>query len=200
MSLEMADSFLEEIDPEHPFPGLTRFLLDADAEALLAAAPALCRMIPELRATVNFDQHSPHHAYDVYTHICYVTAAVPREESLRWAALLHDVGKPACFAQDETGRGHFKGHAQVGAEMAAEILRRLDAPRWLAEDAVWMIAHHMEPLPQDGAALSAACARDGFARTKQLLCLQEADSRSKGKGEYQNAALFAFLREKLGSM
>ncbi len=174
---------------ETPYVVLTRFLVDAELDDLIAAAPVLCRFIPALEETVNFNQHSPHHAYDVYTHICHVTAAVPREATLRWAALLHDVGKPACFAQDETGRGHFKGHAQVGAAMAAEILRELDAPKPLAAEVVWLIDHHMEPLPRNEAELKAAAARDGLTRTKQLLILKEADARSKGVAEGQKETL-----------
>lgn len=174
---------------ETPYAVLTRFLVDAELDDLLAAAPMLCRFIPALEETVNFNQHSPHHAYDVYTHICHVTAAVPREATLRWAALLHDVGKPACFAQDETGRGHFKGHAQVGAAMAAEILRELDAPKPLAAEVVWLIDHHMEPLPRNEAELSADVERDGLTRTKQLLTLKEADARSKGVAEGQKETL-----------
>ena len=176
-----------------PFEALTRFLLNAQLEDLLAGAPELCRWIPELHETVNFDQHNPHHAYDVYTHICHVTAAVPREETLRWAALLHDVGKPACFAQDETGRGHFRGHAQVGAEMAGEILKRLEAPEPLCTDVVWLIDHHMALLPRNETKLCAAIARDGLARTRQLLTLKEADAHSKGVGECQYEALFRQL-------
>lgn len=174
---------------ETPYVVLTRFLVDAELDDLIAGAPVLCRFIPALEETVNFNQHSPHHAYDVYTHICHVTAAVPREATLRWAALLHDVGKPACFAQDETGRGHFKGHAQVGAAMAAEILRELDAPKPLAAEVVWLIDHHMEPLPRDEAELSADVERDGLTRTKQLLILKEADARSKGVAEGQKDTL-----------
>ncbi len=174
---------------ETPYVVLTRFLVDAELDDLIAGAPVLCRFIPALEETVNFNQHSPHHAYDVYTHICHVTAAVPREATLRWAALLHDVGKPACFAQDETGRGHFKGHAQVGAAMAAEILRELDAPKPLAAEVVWLIDHHMEPLPRDEAELSADVERDGLTRTKQLLTLKEADARSKGVAEGQKDTL-----------
>lgn len=174
---------------ETPYVVLTRFLLDAELEDLIAAAPVLCRFIPALEETVNFNQHSPHHAYDVYTHICHVTAAVPREATLRWAALLHDVGKPACFAQDETGRGHFKGHAQVGAAMADEILRELDAPKPLAAEVVWLIDHHMEPLPRSEAELSADVERDGLTRTRQLLTLKEADARSKGVAEGQKETL-----------
>ena len=174
---------------ETPYVALTRFLVDAELDDLIAGAPVLCRFIPALEETVNFNQHSPHHAYDVYTHICHVTAAVPREATLRWAALLHDVGKPACFAQDETGRGHFKGHAQVGAAMAAEILRELDAPKPLAAEVVWLIDHHMEPLPRDDAELSADVERDGLTRTRQLLILKEADARSKGVAEGQKDTL-----------
>ena len=174
---------------ETPYVVLTRFLVDAELDDLIAAAPMLCRFIPALEETVNFNQHSPHHAYDVYTHICHVTAAVPREATLRWAALLHDVGKPACFAQDETGRGHFKGHAQVGAAMAAEILRELDAPKPLTAEVVWLIDHHMEPLPRNEAELSADVERDGLTRTRQLLTLKEADARSKGVAEGQKETL-----------
>lgn len=174
---------------ETPYAVLTRFLVDAELDDLIAGAPVLCRFIPALEETVNFNQHSPHHAYDVYTHICHVTAAVPREATLRWAALLHDVGKPACFAQDETGRGHFKGHAQVGAAMAAEILRELDAPKPLAAEVVWLIDHHMEPLPRNKAELSADVERDGLTRTRQLLILKEADARSKGVAEGQKDTL-----------
>ena len=174
---------------ETPYVVLTRFLVDAELDDLIAGAPVLCRFIPALEETLNFNQHSPHHAYDVYTHICHVTAAVPREATLRWAALLHDVGKPACFAQDETGRGHFKGHAQVGAAMAAEILRKLDAPKPLAAEVVWLIDHHMEPLPWNEAELSADVERDGLTRTRQLLILKEADARSKGVAEGQKDTL-----------
>ena len=174
---------------ETPYVVLTRFLVNAELDDLIAGAPVLCRFIPALEETVNFNQHSPHHAYDVYTHICHVTAAVPREATLRWAALLHDVGKPACFAQDETGRGHFKGHAQVGAAMAAEILRELDAPKPLAAEVVWLIDHHMEPLPRNEAELSADVERDGLTRTRQLLILKEADARSKGVAEGQKDTL-----------
>ena len=174
---------------ETPYVVLTRFLVDAELDDLIAGAPVLCRFIPALEETVNFDQHSPHHAYDVYTHICHVTAAVPREATLRWAALLHDVGKPACFAQDETGRGHFKGHAQVGAAMAAEILRELDAPKPLAAEVMWLIGHHMEPLPRNEAELSADVERDGLTQTRQLLTLKEADARSKGVAEGQKDTL-----------
>ncbi len=44
---------------------------------------------------------------------------------LRYAVLLHDVGKPEAKTVDESGRAHFYRHADIGAARAAEILRRL---------------------------------------------------------------------------
>ena len=104
---------------------LTAFLLKATTQDLLRFAPILAQAIPELAPTLGFQQHSPHHAYDVFTHTAYVTGAVPAETALRWAALLHDIGKVPCFTRDETGRGHFGGHAQVSAQMASLVLERL---------------------------------------------------------------------------
>ena len=91
---------------------------------------------------LGFRQHNPHHAFDVYTHTAYVVAGVPPELPLRWAALLHDVAKPACFTLDEEGVGHFRGHAHRGAEMAREILGQLHAPRALQDRVATLIAYH----------------------------------------------------------
>ena len=134
---------LNNIARERVFEELCRFLLWAKTEDLLTFAPILAAAIPELAPMIGFDQHSPHHAYDIFTHTAHVTAAVPADLPLRWAALLHDVGKPATFTTDETGRGHFYTHAKIGAELADRILRGLKAPTRLREEAVFLIANHM---------------------------------------------------------
>jgi len=81
--------------------------------------------LPELAPMAGLDQRCKYHCYDVLEHSAAAVEAVPPEPILRWSALLHDVGKPACFTVDETGRGHFHGHAKVGGPMAREILTRL---------------------------------------------------------------------------
>lgn len=79
-------------------------------------------LLPELAAGRGMAQRSDFHNYDVLDHsFRAVRYASPR---IRLAALLHDVGKPACFL--ETGR--FYGHAERGAALALDILRRLKAP------------------------------------------------------------------------
>ena len=177
------------------FEELTAFLLEAAAADLLQAAPNLVKIIPELSPTLGFQQHSPHHAYDVFTHTAQVTAAVPPEPVLRWAALLHDIGKVPCFTRDENGRGHFKGHAEVSARMAEEILRRLHAPAALRENAVWLISHHMMVLQPEEDLLRRSLCRYGKERLEQLLYLQEADMKGKGTNEHEHSQRYPKLRE-----
>lgn len=81
-------------------------------------------IIPELKASFDFDQRNPFHCYDVYEHSLHVVSQVPATVVLRWAALLHDVGKPSCFTVKENW-GHFYGHEQVSGEIAQRILERL---------------------------------------------------------------------------
>ena len=70
-------------------------------------------------------QNSPFHRYDVGRHTVEVIRNVPATKTLRYAALLHDIGKPDCKTTDEAGVDHFKGHALRSEEMAQPILRRL---------------------------------------------------------------------------
>lgn len=176
---------------ERVFEELSKLLLCVDAEMLLRFAPILSCAVEELAPMVGFDQCSPHHAYDVFTHTAFVTENVPCTLPLRWAALLHDVGKPASFTRDATGRGHFYGHAKVGAEMADSILRRLKAPNALRENVVFLIANHMTKLTEDKKLLKRYCAKWGMERIRALLALQRADMGSKGTGEFQDDDLFA---------
>ena len=191
---------LDNIARERVFEELCRFLLWAKAEDLLTFAPILAAAIPELAPTIGFDQHSPHHAYDIFTHTAHVTSAVPADLPLRWAALLHDVGKPATFTTDETGRGHFYTHAKIGAELADRILRSLKAPTRLREEAVFLIANHMTKLEPDKRLLRRRLSRFGTDTTHKLLLLQEADMGSKGTGKPKEMAQFSEIRALLGEI
>ncbi len=170
---------MDSLARERVFDELCKLLPLVSAEDLLEFAPILVRAIPELAPCVGFDQHSPHHAYDVFTHTAHVVAAMPADLRLRWAALLHDVGKPQVFYQDKNGRGHFPGHASVGAEMADVILRRLRASNELRERVVTLIDHHMTPLPPDRPILRRRLSKFG-EDVWALLALQRADFCSKG--------------------
>lgn len=185
---------------ERVYEELSGFLTWARTEDILRFAPILTQVIPELAPAVGFDQHSPHHAYDVFTHAAHVTGAVLPQTALRWAALLHDIGKVPCFTQDETGRGHFKGHAQVGARMAAEVLTRLHAPNPVRETAVWLIDHHMTVLQPELPQVRRSLSRYGRERLELLLSLQEADMKGKGTSEHENSSRYPRIRALLSQL
>ena len=171
---------MENLARERVFEELCKLLPQVTAPELIRYAPILAAVIPELEPMIGFDQRSPHHVYDVFTHTAYVVEGVSRELAPRWAALLHDVGKVPTFSQDETGRGHFYGHAQVGAEMADAILRRLKAPTALREKVVYLIDRHMLKTTPEKKLLRRRLAQCGWDTFYDLLILQWADSNSKG--------------------
>ena len=103
---------MDNLAEERVFGELCKLLPLVSAEDLCRFAPILGAVIPELQPMIGFNQHSPHHAYDLFTHTAHVTAGVSADLTLRWAALLHDTGKVATFTRDATGRGHFYGHAR----------------------------------------------------------------------------------------
>jgi len=188
---------MDNLPRERVFEELCNLILLVNANDLKRFAPILAAVIPELAPTIGFDQRSPHHAYDLFTHIAQVTARVPGNLPLRWAALLHDVGKVPTFTQDETGRGHFYGHAPVSAEMADAILRRLKAPTVLREQVAVLIRMHMTRLMPEKKTVCRRLRELGWETVEQLLALQEADMSSKGTGKPEGLGQFAVLRSLL---
>ena len=188
---------LDKIARERVFEELCKLLMSATAEDLLTFSPLLTQVTPELTPSVGFQQHSPHHRYDVFTHIAHVVEAVPKDLGLRWAALLHDIGKPACFTMDQDGRGHFTGHAKVSAELADGILLRLKAPSALRQQVTELIGLHMTKLELDKKLLRRRLGKLGAERLQQLLHLQEADMGSKGTGIPEEMEQFPRIRSLL---
>lgn len=188
---------LDALARERVMTELDGFLRAAKARDLGNAAEILCRVIPELEPTVGFQQHSRHHIHDVFGHTAAVVEAVPPTSALRLAALLHDIGKPAVFTMDETGEGHFYGHAAISARLADDILHRLKAPNALREEVVWLVKHHMDQYPAEEKTARRLLSRHGPQRMERLLDLQRADS-----GEEPEALrrLLRTLAEKEGSL
>ncbi|MBR6120179.1 MAG: HD domain-containing protein [Oscillospiraceae bacterium] len=108
--------------------------------------PILAQPLPELAPMAGLDQRSPYHCYDVLEHSAAAAEAVPPDRILRWAALLHDAGKPACFTLDEQGRGHFYGHAKPGAELARAALTRLRFDKDTVRRVVQLVELHDYPI------------------------------------------------------
>ena len=81
--------------------------------------------LPELDRCVGFEQNTKYHCYDVFEHTLHALELCENDDLItRLGVLLHDIGKPLCYTEDELG-GHFKGHAPAGVELTREILSRL---------------------------------------------------------------------------
>lgn len=191
---------LEALARERVFEELCKLLLLVQPEDLIRFAPILTQVIPELAPLVGFDQHSSHHVYDVYTHTAHVTASVPATLPLRWAALLHDAGKPATFSIGEDGQGHFYGHAEASATIAEAVLRRLKAPTALREDVVLLIRKHMTLLEPDKRILRRRLSQLGSEKVNLLLALQEADTIGTGTRSPKELEVFSEIRRILAEI
>lgn len=158
----------------------------AELEPLLcgsADAGSLSRLaeeIPELRPMFGFRQYNPHHLHDVWMHTVLAVQNTPPEPVLRWAALLHDIGKPACFTQDADGTGHFYGHAAVSAAMAKEILARLRMPQEQSERIILLVRLHGSLPEPTERAVGRFLRRHGMEALRQLLTLSQADAVATG--------------------
>ena len=100
-------------------------------------------IIPEFKATYDFNQCNPHHNLDLFNHIINVVSKVPADLELRYSALLHDIAKPVVQTFDKKGIAHYKTHEIVGADMARDILTRMKLPVKLIDTVVEIIKKHM---------------------------------------------------------
>ena len=179
-AMEKLAPLMENLASERIYSELTQTLCHIAGDDLIRYRKVLLTALPELESTVDFQQHTPHHAYDVFVHTARVLSACEPEPALRWAALLHDAGKPAVFTLDETNKGHFYGHAQESAQIADAVLLRLKAPTALREQVNFLITHHMEELKSDKNALRRKLSKYGGENLRLLIQLQLADQKGKG--------------------
>jgi poly(A) polymerase len=108
---------------------------------LLEEATLLELVLPELHACRGVEQRGWHTA-DVYGHTLEAVRLAPPALTVRLAALLHDVGKPATATPD----GAFRGHETVGADLAARALRRLRFSNAEVGRVTKLIRLHLRPV------------------------------------------------------
>lgn len=119
--------------------------------------PAVWGLWPDLALLDDCPQDPVHHGEgDVGTHTRMVVEALVADEDwqslptedralLFWAAVLHDVGKPATTRNEADGRITSRGHSRIGASMARSRLREAGSPFAWREDLCGIIATHQLP-------------------------------------------------------
>ncbi|GAA3309274.1 CCA tRNA nucleotidyltransferase [Nonomuraea dietziae] len=138
-----AERIRDELDKlicgAHPREGL-RLLVDTGLAA---------HVLPELpKLRLEIDEHHRHK--DVYEHTLIVLEqAIAQEEDgkpdriLRWASLMHDVGKPKTRRHEEGGRVSFHHHEVVGAQMTKKRMSELKFPKDVVSDVARLVELHL---------------------------------------------------------
>ncbi len=171
---------LDLVSRERVFSELTRLLCGKDVRRVLTDfSDVIAVIIPQLETTIGYDQHSKYHNSTLYEHTARAVEAAPAEPALRFAMLLHDVGKPACRSVGEDGEFHFYGHAEESAKIAEEVLRELKAPNTLRERVCDIIRHHDAPVDLSKKTIRKALSRHGFERFCDYMYAHMADDSAK---------------------
>lgn len=105
--------------------------------------------LPELAPMLHTPQRTPFHAWDLWEHTLKTLEATDADLPLRWAALLHDSGKPAAATHDPDGTSHFKGHQAISAAISKKIMHRLKQARVLEEAVYTLVKYHDERIGPD---------------------------------------------------
>lgn len=171
-----------------------------EALQMLLEAGILDILLPEVAATSRMGPESGRSFKDVWEHTKIVVwQSVPRP-SVRWAALLHDVGKVLTLRIDAQGKVGFLGHERASYELFCEQTRRRIAfPPSLGERIAELILHHQRPSQYESSWTDAAVrrfAREQGERLHELLLLSRADitSRRPGRRKERLAAISELAR------
>lgn len=141
-------------------------------------------LFPELEATVDLVQETGRQHKDVWAHTKQVVKQTVRRPLVRWAALLHDIGKVP--TRTFTAEGvHFHGHAEVGARMFDKVVPRFTFARDERQTIRFLVKHHLRTNQYSEAWTDSAVRR--FHREMgphmiDLLDLSRADITSKRPG------------------
>lgn len=141
---------------------LQKLLLgDNVRDALLQTVDVISAVLPELVAMKGFDQCTPYHCHDVLEHTARAVAGTPPYPLVRWAALFHDMGKPAAFFKEPGGRGHFYGHAKISVPLARGIMDRLTFSTAFRDRVLLLVERHDDVFDATPRAVKRALARMG---------------------------------------
>jgi len=144
---------IKQVSCERIRDELTRMLIEGHARQafeLLDFSGLLAKVLPEVVRMHGVEQPPQFHPEgDVWVHTMLLLEKLKPGVSptLAWAALLHDIGKPATFRAPDPAnpedRIRFNGHVEVGVRIAEVVLRRLRFSNEETEQIVALVKNHM---------------------------------------------------------
>lgn len=122
---ELVDN-LDNISKERINSELCKIMTSDYPAIIFVNKDILCKIIPEFKECIYYNQNNPYHIYPLHKHIAVaLIEAMNTDLIVNLSILFHDIGKPHCRTIGKDGYYHFKGHGGVSADMTAAIMKRL---------------------------------------------------------------------------
>jgi poly(A) polymerase len=135
----ITDEFLKILSSPKPSIGLKQLYYSGIMEIIF----------PEIAQLAGVEQRKDYHHKDVFLHTCQVVDNISRATEnlwLRFAALVHDIAKPATKRFVENIGWTFHGHEDLGAKMMKGIFKRLRLPFHKLDYIKKLVRLHLRPI------------------------------------------------------
>ena len=172
---------IKKVSRERILDELNKILLSDNPDTIrdLHTFGLLKFILPELDRCFGEPQKNKYHIYDVGEHIMQTVKNTPKDLILRWAAVLHDTGKPCCSSTDSAGIIHFYGHHRESRRIAVDVLYRLHMESSSIKDIAMLVEHHDYRVEANYTAVKRMMSKTGAELFEKLLILQRADNMAK---------------------
>ncbi len=213
---------LKNISEERIRDELTKLIVSDHPEYLkeLYEAGITAIVLPEFDKCMETPQNNPHHLYNVGDHIvrsmmeldhgglsAFLKKTGYEEDEntfriLRFAMMLHDIGKPDCRVTDEDGVDHFYTHAEKGERIAKNILRRLKEDNHTIDLVRRLVRFHDDRPDPKAKAVRKAASRIGsdifplYLAVHHCDVLAQSDYLKEEKLEHEKQVLEMFLESR----
>ena len=144
-------------------------------------------LVPEIYDIIDIHQNPKYHCKDIWNHALDVINNTPAIKNLRWAALLHDIGKASTLTI-KNGEIHFYYHEVVGARIAEKICDSFKMSNKDKKEIVFLVRNHMKANLYDPRWKNSTVwkfAKEAGRYLDNLLLLSEADITSHNKNKVE---------------
>ena len=136
-------TLLEYVSQERKASELTKTIVSPNFSAVFRKYhKVLDTCINGIAVLVNYPQNSIYHNLDLLEHTLKVVEHVKNDKVLKWAALLHDIGKPSVRELDEQNFAHYPNHCEAGRILARDALTKLKFSKKDIADICILIQYH----------------------------------------------------------